>query len=63
MRTLLLDLDETLIHVVEYIDSSQCLNSVHDINIVESENHPASRNINFSKTRPFKFFGNGNCLK
>ena len=34
MRTLLLDLDETLIHNVECIDSSQCLNSVHDIDIM-----------------------------
>ena len=33
MKTLLLDLDETLVHFVDFPDSSSCINSVHDINL------------------------------
>lgn len=33
MKTLVLDLDETLVHCVDFIDSCSCINSVHDINL------------------------------
>ena len=32
-KTLLLDLDETLVHFIQFEDSSSCLNSVIDLNL------------------------------
>ena len=36
MKTLVLDLDETLVHCVDCIDSCSCINSIHDINLQSS---------------------------
>ena len=39
MKTLVLDLDETLVHKVECIDSFESLNSVHDLDILSSNSN------------------------
>ena len=44
-KTLLLDLDETLVHYIDYVDSASCINSIHEIYLSPS---PEAKEIRIS---------------